>query len=71
MYAHTVRAYDGRDVCGWTAAAQVRPAPPDALLRRLRRMEGQVRGVQQMIMDNRSCLDEVQQICATTAALRQ
>lgn len=43
----------------------------DELLRRLRRIEGQVRGLQQMIVDNRYCLDEVQQINATTAALRE
>jgi DNA-binding FrmR family transcriptional regulator len=47
------------------------PAEQDALLRRWRRSEGQVRGVQQLIVDNRSCLDAVQQICATTAALRK
>ncbi len=47
------------------------PAPPDALLRRNRRSEGQVRGVQQLIVFNRSCLDAVQQINATTAARRE
>ena len=43
----------------------------DALLLRLRRMEGQVRGVQQMIEDDRYCLDVVQQINALTAAARE
>lgn len=41
-----------------------------ALLRWLRQMEGQVRGQQQMITDNRYCLDVVQQINALTAAAR-
>jgi CsoR family transcriptional regulator, copper-sensing transcriptional repressor len=41
------------------------------LLRRLRRMEGQVRGLQQMIADDRYCLDVVQQINALTAAARE
>ncbi|MDP9313123.1 MAG: metal-sensitive transcriptional regulator [Chloroflexota bacterium] len=34
----------------------------DELLRRLRRIEGQVRGLQQMIEDDRYCLDITQQI---------
>lgn len=40
----------------------------DDLLRRLRRMEGQVRGLQQMVDDERYCLDVVQQINALSAA---
>ncbi len=43
----------------------------DELLRRLRRIEGQVRGLQQMIEDDRYCLDITQQINATVAALRE
>ncbi len=43
----------------------------DALLRRLRKMEGQVRGLQQMVADDRYCLDVVQQINALTAAARE
>ena len=43
----------------------------DALLLRLRRMEGQVRGIQQMIADDRYCLDVVQQITALSAAARE
>lgn len=42
-----------------------------ALLLRLRRIEGQVRGLQQMIEDDRYCLDVVQQIDALTAAARE
>ena len=38
---------------------------------RLRRMEGQVRGLQQMIQDDRYCLDVVQQINAVTSAARE
>ncbi len=41
------------------------PAEQDALLRRLRRSAGQVRGVQQLIVCNRSCLDAVQQMNVT------
>lgn len=41
-----------------------------ALLRRLRKVEGQVRGLQQMIEDDRYCLEVMQQINAISAALR-
>jgi CsoR family transcriptional regulator, copper-sensing transcriptional repressor len=43
----------------------------DDLLRRLRRMEGQVRGLQQMVEDDRYCLDIVQQTQAVSAAARE
>ena len=41
------------------------------LLRRLRKVEGQVRGLQQMIEDDRYCLDIVQQVSALSAAARK
>jgi len=41
------------------------------LLQRLRRIEGQVRGLQQMIEADRYCLDEVQQVNAINAAMRE
>jgi DNA-binding FrmR family transcriptional regulator len=41
------------------------------LLRRLSKIEGQVRGLRTMIEEDRYCLDEVQQINAVTAALRE
>jgi CsoR family transcriptional regulator, copper-sensing transcriptional repressor len=43
----------------------------EALLLRLRKMEGQVRGLQQMVQDDRYCLDIVQQINALSAAARE
>lgn len=43
----------------------------DDLLKRLRRVEGQVRGVQQMLLDGRGCRDVVTQISAATKALEQ
>ncbi|MGH9138531.1 MAG: metal-sensitive transcriptional regulator [Acidimicrobiales bacterium] len=42
----------------------------DDLLRRLRRVEGQVRGVQQMVSDDRYCIDVLTQISAATKALQ-
>ena len=41
------------------------------LVRRLGRIEGQVRGLRGMIEEDRYCLDEIQQINAITAALRE
>ena len=38
------------------------------LLRRLRRIEGQVRGVQRMVEEDRYCIDIVTQLQAITAA---
>lgn len=40
-------------------------------LPRLRRIEGQVRGLQQMIENERDCVDIANQISAVTAALRR
>ena len=41
----------------------------DALLKRLRRIEGQVRGVERMVEEERYCIDVVTQITAIEAAL--
>jgi DNA-binding FrmR family transcriptional regulator len=41
----------------------------DELLKRLRRIEGQVRGLQGMVEDDRWCPDILQQIAAVKAAL--
>jgi CsoR family transcriptional regulator, copper-sensing transcriptional repressor len=41
----------------------------DAVLKRLRRIEGQVRGVEKMVEENRYCIDVVTQVTAIQAAL--
>jgi CsoR family transcriptional regulator, copper-sensing transcriptional repressor len=41
------------------------------LVQRLNRIEGQIRGLRGMIEEDRYCLDEIQQITALTAALRE
>ncbi|HWO16682.1 MAG TPA: metal-sensitive transcriptional regulator [Solirubrobacterales bacterium] len=41
----------------------------DAVLKRLRRIEGQVRGVEKMVDENRYCIDVVTQVTAIQAAL--
>jgi DNA-binding FrmR family transcriptional regulator len=54
-----------------TAAPATRgySATKDALQNRLRRIEGQVRGVQSMVEDDRYCIDVLTQISAIQAAL--
>ncbi len=42
----------------------------DDLLRRLRRVEGQVRGIAQMVEDGRYCIDVLTQVSAATKALQ-
>jgi DNA-binding FrmR family transcriptional regulator len=41
----------------------------DDIQKRLRRVEGQVRGLQQMVADDRYCIDVLAQISAATRAL--
>jgi DNA-binding FrmR family transcriptional regulator len=41
------------------------------LQRRLRRAEGQIRGIQQMLADGRDCRDVVTQLSAAISALEQ
>jgi DNA-binding FrmR family transcriptional regulator len=41
----------------------------DDLLRRLRRIEGQVRGIAQMVEDDRYCIDVLTQVAAANKAL--
>ena len=42
----------------------------DALIRRLHRIEGQVRGVERMIEEDRYCIDILTQIAAANTALQ-
>lgn len=44
-------------------------ATKDQLLKRLRRLEGQVRGVERMVEEDRYCIDVLTQISAVQAAL--
>jgi DNA-binding FrmR family transcriptional regulator len=44
-------------------------ASTDAHLKRLRRIEGQVRGIQRMIEDDAYCIDILTQVSAATKAL--
>ena len=44
-------------------------ATKDQLIKRLRRIEGQVRGIQGMVDEDRYCIDVLTQIAAVQAAL--
>ena len=44
-------------------------ADKEALVRRLHRIEGQVRGIERMLEENRYCIDMITQIAAVTTAL--
>ncbi len=41
----------------------------DSLLRRMRKIEGQTKGIQRMIEEDRYCIDIVQQLTALSAAV--
>jgi DNA-binding FrmR family transcriptional regulator len=41
----------------------------DALIKRLRRIEGQVRGLEKMVEDDRYCIDVLTQVSAVSKAL--
>jgi DNA-binding FrmR family transcriptional regulator len=47
----------------------VRSDQKEALVKRLKRIEGQVRGLQAMIEEERYCIDILTQVSATRAAL--
>ena len=42
----------------------------EAVLRRLRRVEGQIRGLQRMVEEDRYCIDVLEQVSAVTRALQ-
>jgi CsoR family transcriptional regulator, copper-sensing transcriptional repressor len=44
-------------------------AEKDALIKRLHRIEGQVRGIEKMVEDERYCIDILTQISAVSTAL--
>jgi len=51
-------------------AAGVDPELKEANLKRLRRIEGQVRGLQRMVEENRYCADIIVQVASVQEALR-
>ncbi len=61
---------DGLDVTSGRKAIYVDPARKDRNIKRLKRIEGQVRGLQQMVENDRYCADIMTQISSVTEALR-
>jgi CsoR family transcriptional regulator, copper-sensing transcriptional repressor len=55
----------------WGYIARMRTDAKDSALRRLRRIEGQVRGLIRMVEEDRYCIEVVTQISAARAALRK
>jgi len=49
----------------------MRPLAKTSVLKRLKRIEGQVRGLSRMVEDDRYCIDIVTQLSAARAALRR
>jgi DNA-binding FrmR family transcriptional regulator len=47
------------------------PEDQEALVRRLNRIEGQVRGIRRMIEEPRACIEILQQLAAAEAALNR
>jgi CsoR family transcriptional regulator, copper-sensing transcriptional repressor len=58
----TPRGYD-------SAVAHGYASNKDALVKRLHRIEGQVRGIEGMVVDDRYCIDVITQISAVSTAL--
>ena len=52
-----------------TTAPHGYAADKDALIKRLHRIEGQVRGIERMVNEDRYCIDVLTQISAVTTAL--
>ena len=67
---HPDRAEVAQRVGRGGRAAAVDPEARAANLRRLRRVEGQVRGLQRMVEEGRYCADVLDQIAAVHEALR-
>jgi DNA-binding FrmR family transcriptional regulator len=52
-----------------TATIQIDDAPRAAIIRRLRRVEGQIAGIIRMMEDSRDCREVVTQVAAASKAL--
>ena len=64
---------DGMSATANSAAGEAKfePEDQDALVRRLNRIEGQVRGIRRMIEEPRPCIEILQQLAAAEAALNR
>lgn len=67
--ATTDAAHDSASAAPGAPKPRGYTADKDRLLKRLRRIEGQVRGVERMVDEDRYCIDVLTQISAIQAAL--
>ena len=68
--AHAARCGCGTQESAGRKAIAVDPAAKERNVKRLRRIEGQVRGIQKMVDEDRYCADIMTQISAVHEALR-
>jgi DNA-binding FrmR family transcriptional regulator len=61
--SHSQLTSEEHDMAGYTHAK-------DEHLKRLRRIEGQIRGLQRMVEDDKYCIDILTQVSAATRALQ-
>lgn len=64
-------AWIPQGVCGTMPVMELPEETVNDLIRRLRRVEGQVRGLQHMLADGRDCREVVTQLSAANKALEQ
>ncbi len=60
----------GRQRCRTVGVVASYSGEKDAYLKRLRRIEGQVRGLQRMVEEDKYCIDILTQVSAATKALQ-
>jgi len=70
-YPDTAPAVDTSETQTGTRRSTSYAKDKSAILARLRRMEGQVRGVQKMVDEDQYCIDVLTQLSAIMAAARQ
>lgn len=75
---YTLRGYGGESErcdlmsdCGEKKIASRSDEEKEAVINRLKRIEGQVRGIQRMVHEDRYCVDVLVQLSAIDAALDQ
>ncbi len=66
---HNTPPVDGHTLLGYKT--EMEPATTASCLKRLSKIEGQVRGIAKMVDEKRYCIDIITQISAVRAALRR
>jgi CsoR family transcriptional regulator, copper-sensing transcriptional repressor len=69
-HSNAHEAASGREAQSWRKAVRVDPETRASNLRRLHRIEGQIRGIERMVSEDRYCADILVQISSVQEALR-